>query len=73
KVVEKLTAGKTIFGIENQSITEGNKANLSLFTTNNDWDFSKDSILSKSKNSAFIGQKMKGKAIGIYNQKKLVL
>lgn len=73
KVVEKLTAGKTIFGIENQPITEGNKANLSLFTTNNDWDFSKDSILSKSKNSAFIGQKMKGKAIGIYNQKKLVL
>ena len=73
KVVEKLTAGKTIFGIETPSITEGNKANLSLFTTNNDWDFSKDSILSKSKNSAFIGQKMKGKAIGIYNQKKIVL
>ena len=73
KVVEKLTAGKTIFGIETPSITEGNTANLSLFTTNNDWDFSKDSILSKSKNSAFIGQKMKGKAIGIYNQKKLVL
>ncbi|TDP58317.1 dihydroorotase [Flavobacterium dankookense] len=73
KVVEKLTAGKTIFGIENQPITEGNTANLSLFTTKNDWDFSKDSILSKSKNSAFIGQKMKGKAIGIYNQKKLVL
>jgi dihydroorotase len=73
KVIEKLTSAKTIFGIENQPIEENSKANLSFFTTNNDWTFSKENILSKSKNSAFLGQKMKGKAIGIYNNQKLVL
>ena len=73
KVIEKLTFAKTIFGIENQPIEENSKANLSFFTTNNDWTFSKENILSKSKNSAFLVQKMKGKAIGIYNNQKLVL
>lgn len=73
KIIEKLTSAKTIFGIENQAIEENSKANLSFFTTNNDWTFSKKNILSKSKNSAFLGQKMKGKAIGIYNNGKLVL
>lgn len=73
KVIEKLTFAKTIFGIGNQIIEENSKANLSFFTTNNDWTFSKENILSKSKNSAFLGCKMKGKAIGIYNNQKLVL
>ena len=73
KVIEKLTSAKTIFGIENQAIEENSKANLSFFTTNNDWTFSKENILSKSKNSAFLGQKMKGKAIGIYNNGKLMV
>ncbi|NMH26292.1 dihydroorotase [Flavobacterium solisilvae] len=71
KVIEKLTSAKTIFGIENQAIEENSKANLSFFTTHNDWTFSKENILSKSKNSAFLGCKMKGKAIGIYNNQKL--
>lgn len=73
KVIEKLTSAKIIFNTENQIIEEGNQANLSLFTTNNNWTFTKENILSKSKNSAFLGHEMKGKAIGIYNNKKLVL
>jgi dihydroorotase len=31
KVIEKLTSGKTIFGIENQAIEEGGVANITLF------------------------------------------
>ena len=73
KVIEKLTSGRNIFGIDCQVIQEGNQANIALFTTNNEWIFGKENILSKSKNSAFLGQKMKGKAIGIYNNGKLVL
>lgn len=73
KVIEKLTSGKAVFGIKNQSILEGNHANITLFTTKNEWIFGKEVIASKSKNSAFLGQKMKGKAIGIYNNGKLVL
>ena len=73
KVIEKLTSGRNLFGIDCQVIQEGNQANIALFTTNNEWIFGKENILSKSKNSAFLGQKMKGKAIGIYNNGKLVL
>nr|WP_294935554.1 dihydroorotase [uncultured Flavobacterium sp.] len=72
-IIEKLTSGKTVFRIEKQGIKEGNKASLSLFTTDGNWEFSKENILSKSKNSAFLGQKMKGQAYGIYNNKQLIL
>ncbi len=73
KIVEKLTSGKVIFGIENQKVKVNNKASFSLFTVNEDYTFAKEHITSKSKNSAFIGQPMKGKVIGIYNQGKLVI
>ena len=73
KIIEKLTFGKSILGIENQIIEINNKASFTLFTTEENWAFDKKHILSKSKNSAFIGQKMKGKVIGIYNQGKLVI
>ena len=73
KTIEKLTSGKTTFGIEKQTITEGSKANISLFNPEGKSIFTKESILSKSKNSAFLGVEMKGKVYGIYNQEKLVL
>ena len=73
KIIEKLTASKSHFGIENTSIKEGEKANITLFNPNGNWTFEKENILSKSKNSAFIGAEMKGKVYGIYNQGKLVL
>ena len=73
KIIEKLTFGKTILNIESQEIKEKNKVSISMFTTDNNWTFEKENILSKSKNAAFLGQQMKGKAIGIYNQGKLVI
>jgi len=73
KVIEKLTTGKSTFGIEAQTIAEGNKANLSLFNPEGKSVFTNENILSKSKNSAFLGVEIKGKVYGIYNQGKLVL
>lgn len=73
KIVEKLTAARTLFHLKSTEIAEGNSANLTLFTTENDWVFSKENVLSKSKNSAFLGTKMKGKAIGIYNNGQLII
>jgi len=73
KAIEKLTAGKPTFGIEKQSIEEGKKANITLFNPEGKRIFTKENILSKSKNSAFLGLEMKGKVYGIYNQGKLVL
>ncbi len=72
-IIEKLTAGKSTFGIDSQSITEGAKASLSLFNPDGDAIFQKEKILSKSKNSAFLGSAIKGKAYGIVNQGQLIL
>lgn len=73
KIIEKFTSSKILFGIENSSIKEGEKANITLFNPNGNWTFEKENILSKSKNSAFLGTEMKGKVYGIYHQNKLVL
>lgn len=73
KVIEKLTAGKNVFNVASSEIKEGNRVEISLFSVDTDWEFSKENILSKSKNSAFLGVKMKGKAIGIYNNNNLVV
>ena len=72
-VIQKLTFGKSVFGIQESTIKEGNLANLSFFNPKETWTFTKENIQSKSKNSAFLGQEMKGKAYGIYNQGKLVI
>ena len=72
-IVAKLTNAKSVFKIEHSEIAEGKTAIITLFTTENEWVFSKENILSKSKNSAFLGTKMKGKVIGIYNNQKLIL
>jgi dihydroorotase len=72
-VIEKLTAGKTTFGIENYPIEEGAKVNISMFSPQGKSTFTKSSILSKSKNSAFLGMEMKGKVYGIINQEKKII
>ncbi|MDP5097488.1 MAG: dihydroorotase [Flavobacterium sp.] len=72
-IINKLTASKLIFNTNNPEIAINNKADISLFTTEDNWTFGKENILSKSKNSAFLAQKMKGKAIGIYNNGQLVI
>ena len=72
-IIEKLTFGKTIFALERESINVNAKANLTLFTPQGEWTFTKESVLSKSKNSAFFGMAMKGKVYGIFNQGKLIL
>jgi dihydroorotase len=72
-IIEKLTAGKLIFSIPNHSIVEGEIANITLFNPEGISTFTKENILSKSKNSAFLGSNLKGKAYGILNQGKLIL
>lgn len=72
-VIEKLTAGRIVFGIETPSVKEGNMANITLFNPEGNWAFSNAAILSKSKNTAFIDSPMKGTVYGIYNQNTLIL
>ncbi len=70
-IVQKLTAGRQRFGIEMPSIKENSEANLTLFTTNDQWKFGPQDIRSKSKNSAFMEVGMRGRVKGIYNNGQL--
>ena len=72
-VVKLLTKGKERFGIEDCTITIGNKATMSLFNPDISYEFSKEDIISKSKNAIFKGQVLKGKAYGIIANKKIIL
>lgn len=70
-IVQKFTASREIFNLEIPELEEGFKANFTLFTTENEWEFTKDSISSKSKNSTFLNQKMKGNVVGIVHNNKV--
>lgn len=72
-IIEKFTAGKSIFSIPTHSIIEGEIANITLFNPEGSSIFTKENILSKSKNSAFLGTPLKGKVYGILNKGKLIL
>ena len=72
-IIEKLTAGRKLFLQKENRIEVNHPANISLFSTEGTYVFSKENILSKSKNAAFLGTEMKGKVYGIYNNNKLVL
>jgi dihydroorotase len=72
-IVEKLTSGKTTFGIAENTIAEGQEANITLFNPEGESVFTKENILSKSKNSAFLNQEITGKVYGIVNQNQVFL
>jgi dihydroorotase len=72
-IVEKLTFARTVFNLPSHEIKVGNSVNISLFSTTDEWVFNKGNILSKSKNSAFLQQKMKGRVHGIYNNNQLIV
>jgi dihydroorotase len=75
KIIQKLTAGRTVFcpeiSLKSQIIVEGNIANISLFNPNGQSVFGPENILSKSKNSAFLGKTVQGQVYGIFNQGQL--
>ncbi len=64
---------RKIFGIEIPEIKEGAPACITLFNTDEEYIFDEKMIRSKSKNSPFIGKKLKGKVIGIINKGKVEL
>jgi dihydroorotase len=73
KTVEVLTKGKARFGLETNSISIGNKADLSLFNPTGDYTFSKEHIFSSSKNAIFEGHSLKGKVYGIIANNQMIL
>lgn len=73
KTITLLTQGKSRFGVAESTIKIGEKPNLSLFNPEKNYTFSKSHIISRSKNSAFLGKALKGETYGIIANNKIVL
>ena len=54
-------------GIDATNIAEGQKANLVVFDIDEEWAYTKENNQSKSSNSPFIGQNLKGRVLLTYN------
>jgi dihydroorotase len=71
-IVQKMAVNpRRILNIEAAIITEGKKAELTLLDTDITWEYTKQNNRSKSYNSPFIGQNLKGKALLVCNNNHL--
>jgi dihydroorotase len=71
-LVEKLAINpREILGLTVPVIAEGERANLVLFDTGAEWEYNNKNNRSKSVNSPFFGQQLKGKVQLTYNNKQL--
>ncbi|HKK11504.1 MAG TPA: dihydroorotase [Flavobacteriaceae bacterium] len=73
KTIELLTKGKDRFGIEAIPINVGNKAEITLFNPSDKYVFTKEHIISTSKNSIFENFQLIGKVYGIIANNQIVL
>ena len=74
KMVDMLSVNpRKVFGIDLPEIKEGATACLTLFNADEEYIFEEQMIKSKSKNSPFVGKKLKGRVIGIINKGKVEL
>jgi dihydroorotase len=70
QIIEKLTKKpRQILRLESLPIEEGSTANLTFFEPETEWTFNK--TYSKSKNTPFLGQKLKGTVRGVFNNNRL--
>lgn len=62
QMVERMSANPAwVIGLDNKGkIAEGKDADITIIDPEKEWTFTKDEIASKSKNSPFIGRKLKG-------------
>lgn len=61
---------RKIFDLSIPNIEEGADACLTLYSPEGHYQFQENHIQSQSKNSAFLGQELKGKALAIFNNSK---
>ncbi|QEM03878.1 dihydroorotase [Mucilaginibacter rubeus] len=71
-IVEKLAVNpREILGVELPVIAEDEKANLVVFDTDAEWEYTAANNKSKSANSPYIGQRLKGKVLLTYNNQQI--
>lgn len=71
-LVEALTTKpRSILNLKQATIAEGETANITLFEPTTKWTLIKENLLSKSKNTPYIGKTFTGKVIGVINKKQI--
>ncbi|WP_295773519.1 dihydroorotase [uncultured Mucilaginibacter sp.] len=72
-IVSKLAVNpRSILEVALPGLSEGDNANFVLFNTETEWDFNKHTNQSKSANSPFIGQTLKGKVMLTCNNNQVL-
>lgn len=71
-IVEKLAVNpRRILNVDVPALAEGEAANLVVFSTTGNWDYTRANNQSKSYNSPFIGQNLKGKVLLTCNNNQI--
>lgn len=74
KYLEKITTGpRNILGLAIPKIQVGAPADLTIFDPSSTWTFTREFNKSKSHNSPFLGQRLKGKVLGVIREKHAVI
>lgn len=72
-IITLFTTGPArVLGLNKGCIAEGRDADIVIFDPEKEWIYKKEDIKSKSKNSPFIGRKMKGKVVNTIYKGKVV-
>lgn len=69
-VLKVAEAPRQLLQLEIPKIDIDEKANLTLFDPNCEWEFKSENNFSKSKNSPWLNKKIKGKAVAVFNNGK---
>lgn len=73
QVIEKMAVSpREILGLPVPHIEVGQPANLTLFSTDIQWQYTRDQVRSRSVNSPYLGQTLTGRALAIYNKGQFV-
>ena len=67
------TMPRDIFGLPTAEIKKGNRANLTIFTTEGKYSLTSSKVVSTSKNNPFIGKELAGRVVGIINNGQIHL
>jgi len=74
RAIELLSTNpRRILGLEPILFGAGQKANLCIIDPERSWTVNDDSFRSKSRNTPFMGRTLRGKALGIYHNGKLIM
>jgi dihydroorotase len=69
RLVDRFCQGpRTALGLDVPHIAEGNQAEITLFAPEHEWTFTEADIVSRSRNTPFLGYHFTGRALGIIAQ-----